>query len=43
VEFAELAVPKSSSPRPSSTAVALGAKVRPIPMPAITSGARKDA
>ena len=36
VEFAELAVPKSSSLIPSSTAVALGAKVSPIPTPAIT-------
>ena len=37
VEFAELAIAKSASGSPSSTAVALGAKVRPMPTPAIAS------
>ncbi len=42
VEFAELAMAKSASGSPSRTAVALGANVRPMPMPAIASGGTND-
>ena len=41
VEFAELAIAKSLSGRPSSTIDAPGAKTSPMPTPAMTSGTRK--
>ena len=42
VELAELAIAKSASGSPSSTAVAIGANVRPMPTPAISSGGTND-
>src|SRR4051812_9518671 len=42
VELDELAIAKSSSGRPWRTAVALGAKVSPMPTPAIASGTMNE-